>query len=106
MGLDVYIVPLDAEAPCQPLACSFDEANHTQVFHGSVIDLNRYPQLRKMENFEDEAQYVGEDLQRLIAELDQVIPQFDPPVAQLLTEFRETCERASAEGQAVYCLGD
>lgn len=106
MGLDVYIVPLNPEAPCRPLSCTFEEAQHAQVFHGSVIDLNRYPQLRKMENYEDETQYAGGDLQELIAELDQVIPQFDPTVARLLTEFRHTCEKANAEGQTIYCLGD
>jgi hypothetical protein len=106
MSLDIYIVPLDVEAPCQPLACSFDEEVHAQVFRGSAIDLSRYPQLRKMANYSEDAQYVGGDLPALISELTEAIPKFDPAIARVLTEFRGACEKAKAEGQAVYCLCD
>jgi hypothetical protein len=106
MALDVHVLGSDAARPVDWPACQFEEPIHSAIFFGSVPVVQRYPLLRRMQDYYADARYSGAELRGLAAELEEVLPRFgaDPPVHRVLRRFLEVCREAAARGKVVVCL--
>ena len=108
MALDAHVLGSDEARPAGWPACQFEEPVHTAVFFGGVLNVQRYPFLRRMQDFYADARYSGDDLRGLALELQEVVPKFaaDPPVHRVLRRFLEVCRGAALEDKVVLCFCD
>jgi hypothetical protein len=108
MALDVHVLDSDAARPAGWPACQFEEPIHAAIFFGGVPVVQRYPFLRRMQDYYADARYSGPDLRGLVAELQDVRPKFanDPQVQRVLQRFLEVCRGAASRGKVVLCLCD
>jgi hypothetical protein len=108
MALDVHVLDSDAARPVDWPACQFEEPIHSAIFFGGVPVAQRYPLLRRMQDYYADTRYCGADLRALVAELREVLPEFagNPPVHRVLQRFVEVCRGAASQGKVVLCLCD
>ena len=108
MALDVHVLDSDAARPVTWPVCQFEEPIHSAIFFGNVPIAQRYPLLRRMQDYYADARYRGADLRDLVRELQDVLPEFtgDPPVHQVLWRFFEVCRDAASRERIVLCLCD
>jgi hypothetical protein len=108
MALDVHVLDSDAARPVDWPACQFEEAIHSVIFFGGVPVVQRYPLLRRMQDYYADARYSEADLRGLVAELQEVVPLFasNPAVHRVLERFLEVCRGAASQRKAVLCFCD
>jgi len=108
MALDVHVLDSDTARPVDWPACQFEEPIHNAIFFGRVPVIQRYPLLRRMQDYYADTRYSEADLRDLVTELQDVLPKFagDPPVHRVLQRFTEVCRRAASQGKVVFCLCD
>jgi len=108
MALDVHVLDSDEARLADWPACQFEEPIHSAIFFGDVPVVQRYPLLRRMQDYYADARYGGADLRGLVMELQQVLPEFagNPPVNRVLERFLEVCRSAASKGKVVRCLCD
>lgn len=108
MALDIHVLDSDTARPENWPVRQFEEAVHSAIFSGEARVAQRYPLLRRMQDYYADARFSGSDLRRLVAELEKVVPEFagNPPVQKVLRQFLEVCESAASQGKVVLCLCD
>ena len=109
MPLDVYIVdvPSRSELTGEPPAFQFNEAVHTEIFHGSGINIySRFAYLRRMIDFYQDARYQSHEMEPLIAQIDALLPDLRNRAAEALAAFRNVCVEAQQEQKSLFLFCD
>jgi hypothetical protein len=108
MALDVHILASIGERPRDSPRFWFDLETHDAIFFGQAFAVDKYPQLYRMVDYYCDTTYHEGQLQDLIRELDEVIPEFreQRKVQQSLKEFSTICKDAYKLKKVVFLLGD
>jgi hypothetical protein len=108
MALDIHVLDSDTTRPTGWPACQFEEPIHSAIFFGGVPVAQRYPFLRRLQDFYADARFRGADLRGLVAELQEVLPKFasNSRTHRVLQRFMEICREAASEDKVVLCLCD
>ena len=110
MALDVYAF----ESPRRPSrldrpSFQFEDAVHDAIFFGGGVEIeSQYAYLRRMIDFYADAKYSSDELEGLVAEIDDLLPKVaaGKRATNALTQFRETCLAASASGACLVLIAD
>lgn len=109
MALDVWIMDSGRAWPGSTDEMLFGfGGEHDTLLRSGYLERTTFPLLFRMEDYYNDTRYEGEDLPRLVLELNQAIPKFESKKAVLssLHRFRDGCLQAVREGKSVLLLAD
>jgi hypothetical protein len=104
--LDVYVVKSDET---RELAYSFPEYVHSFIFNGAGIDVySKFAHLRRMCDYYADASYTGEELPRVIEDIDRLRPMLDgdKDARRASDTFLSVCMNAHAHGNTITLVCD
>ena len=104
--LDVHVLKSNGQ---RELAYSFPEGVHSFIFYDAGIDVySKFAYLRRMHDYYADASYAGDELVRVVEDIDRLRSMLDGNQdAQLaLDTFRHICTSANTSGQTVLLICD
>ncbi len=107
MALDFHVAESEKEAPMKYGGASFDEAIHETIFVKAGLSEGRFRFFRRMEDYYVDAEYVGDDVKELLAEINELEGIFvsDNAVLNQLGRIKRMCHKAIDNHMSiwVYC---
>ncbi len=107
MALDFHIAKSKKDAPMKYGGASFDETIHEIIFHRNGLPDGRFVYFRRMEDYYNDARYMGDETKKLLAEINDLEKDFvgNDRVINQLNEIKRMCRKAIDKNMNlwVYC---